>query len=189
MKYNKFSGEVVNFSEIIPQSSTHWKGKMSLVVVSSTHKKFNTKEVLETLKKYGQGIEAIVVMGEDPCLQSDLPIFAKRMKLKNLKVKIETYGKNPENLDTLISRRSVDFISLKIENLSTETMKSIDYLKKGSIDYEIIINYDKIGEEDTKKLVNDLGKEKLVIYSEHGDLKKLGIKGIRIRSKQREEMI
>ena len=61
-------------------------------------------------------IDAVVVTGGEPTMQSDLPEFLKKVKEKGLLAGIETQGSNATMLEALISGGLVDYVGMDIKN-------------------------------------------------------------------------
>jgi len=80
-------------------------------------KKFNfSKEKLfELILQRNKMIEGVVITGGEPAVHSDLSDFIRRIKSTGLKVKIDTNGSNPEQLEDLLRARLVDYIAIDIK--------------------------------------------------------------------------
>jgi anaerobic ribonucleoside-triphosphate reductase activating protein len=70
---------------------------------------------VDKINKVKKLIDAIVICGGEPTLQNDLPEFAKRAKEKNLLVKLDTNGSNPEMLKNLLEKKLIDYIAMDIK--------------------------------------------------------------------------
>ena len=61
-------------------------------------------------------LDAVVITGGEPTLQSDLPEFIAKIREINLKVKLDTNGSNPEMLSSLIDSGAIDFVAMDIKS-------------------------------------------------------------------------
>lgn len=111
------------------------------------------EKILDDLKERKNFLEAVCISGGEPCLQNGLIPFLKKIKEIGLQIKVETNGSFPLVLQDLVKQGLIDFIQLDIKNQSkkmAETVgllekeipqsriqESLDWLKKGSIPYEI----------------------------------------------------
>jgi pyruvate formate lyase activating enzyme len=69
------------------------------------------KLVEDELRK-AYNVNAVVFTGGEPCSQADLPIMAKKAKLRKLAVRVDTNGTRPDVLKTMMERRVVDYVSV-----------------------------------------------------------------------------
>lgn len=94
-------------------------------------------------------VDSVCITGGEPTLHKDLPEFIKKLKVKDLKVKLDTNGSNPEMLKQLIKDRLVDFIAMDVKNvfekyasttnskISTEVIKeSIKTVIRSGLEHE-----------------------------------------------------
>jgi pyruvate formate lyase activating enzyme len=100
-------------------------------------------KLLESRRKY---IDAVVITGGEPTLNSDLPAFVKQLKEKRFSVKLDTNGFYPKVLQKCLANLdyvAMDFkTSLKKYSMlgASDTrglLKSLELLKKGKVDYEL----------------------------------------------------
>ncbi|MDQ2086609.1 anaerobic ribonucleoside-triphosphate reductase activating protein [Herbivorax sp. ANBcel31] len=109
----------------------------------------SSEDVLEFLKKRRSFLDAVVISGGEPTMQKDLENFIKEVKKLKFKVKLDTNGTNPEVIESLISKRLIDYVAMDIkapfkryqEFCGAKTdinriKKSIDILMQDIIDYE-----------------------------------------------------
>ncbi len=112
------------------------------------------EEVFSYLKKNRDLIDAVVITGGEPTLQSDLKEFVKKVKDMGFLVALETNGTDFDTLKYLIDKKMLDYVGLDVKNpLTVEKYskitggkvdgkvmenieKSIEYLVKSNIDYE-----------------------------------------------------
>jgi len=109
---------------------------------------FTNDKALEFIDNRKDLVNSIVITGGEPTLHEDLPDFILDVKKRGLKVKLDTNGLNPAQLEKCID--DVDYVamdiktSLKKYNLvgcnNTELVKkSISVIMKKSKDYEFRI--------------------------------------------------
>jgi len=119
-------------------------------------KLFKTNEIvsedvfLDFLRSRVNKLEAVVITGGEPTLQSDLEGFIKKIKKLGFLVKLDTNGTNPKILKELLDQKIIDYVAMDIKNeLNKEAYnkivgvsninnikKSIDILMSSNIDYE-----------------------------------------------------
>ena len=76
---------------------------------------FSETEILNHLQKEKDFLDGLVVTGGEPTLQPDLIDFLVKVKAKNLPVKLDTNGSQPEVLEKLINQGLVAYIALDIK--------------------------------------------------------------------------
>lgn len=169
------------------QSRDYWKGKISFVVFTNKcnykcpycfvpdvvkgKETIKTRKIMKELHRVRAGVDAIVITGGEPCLYEDLPIFAKKFKMKDLPVKIWTNGTKPNVIQKLIERNVVDFIAMDLkapfskygevtgtEKPETEKVKkSKEILEDSEIDHEFITTWSPdLTEKDVIKTGNEV---------------------------------
>lgn len=96
-------------------------------------------------------IDAVVISGGEPTLQSDLHAFISKVKAMGFKVKLDTNGSNPDVLKKLIEDGLLDYVAMDVKdsigwyclyaNSGTTTAhdvhSSITYLIDSNVDYEL----------------------------------------------------
>ncbi|MCK9224038.1 MAG: anaerobic ribonucleoside-triphosphate reductase activating protein [Candidatus Muirbacterium halophilum] len=108
--------------------------------------------VLERLEANKKWIDALVITGGEPLLNSDIIDFASFVKKKtDLLIKVDTNGNSPQMLDAVIKSKVFDFIAMDIKHdLISEKynkaagrivdidniVKSIGLIAKSGIDYQ-----------------------------------------------------
>ena len=110
-------------------------------------------QVLDQIRN-SEHIEGVIISGGEPCASPNLYLFLKEIKKMGKKIKIETNGSYPDNLDDLIGAKMVDFVSLEIKapfqsedystitntNIDVEIIKrSVSIVMDSGVDYEIKI--------------------------------------------------
>lgn len=105
---------------------------------------------IETFLKKRKGLlEAVVVTGGEPTLQSGLDAFLQKIKEMGYLIKLDTNGSRPEVLKRLLAQNLVDYIAMdvkaplekykKVSETKIEPMlirQSIELIKKGEVKYE-----------------------------------------------------
>ena len=69
----------------------------------------------EFLKLRRGRLDAVVVSGGEPCIQSDLPAFLDQIKAMGFHVKLDTNGSKPEFLKELLENNLADYIAMDIK--------------------------------------------------------------------------
>ncbi len=99
-------------------------------------------QILESRRKY---VDAVTITGGEPTIHNDLPGFLKRLKEHGYKVKLDSNGLLPDELERCLPY--VDYVAVDVKtslNRYTELgvdnaeplLRTIDLLRGGSIDYE-----------------------------------------------------
>jgi len=73
-------------------------------------------EILAYFEKNKNLLDAVVITGGEPTLQTDLVDFIKKVKQLDLLVKLDTNGTNPEMIRQLLNNDLVDFIAMDIKS-------------------------------------------------------------------------
>lgn len=89
---------------------------------------FSEEDILTLLPRRKDFIEAVVVTGGEPAIHMELPRFAARIKDLGLKVKLDTNGSNPDQLEDMLMMRLVDYVALDIKT-SFKKYKLVSKLK------------------------------------------------------------
>ena len=102
-------------------------------------------DAVKTLEERKTFIEHVVITGGEPTIQEGLPGFLSRLKALGYKLKLDSNGMRPEVLEKSLAhldyvavdvKTSLDLYPiLKAENVEG-LLKTIQILKKGSVDYE-----------------------------------------------------
>lgn len=106
-------------------------------------------EVSQLLAKRKGFLDAVVISGGEPTLQTGLGRFLEKLKGIGYKVKLDTNGTNPQVIESLIGNNLVDYIAMDIKapferysevcctDVDAESIRrSIKVLMEGRIDYE-----------------------------------------------------
>ena len=106
--------------------------------------------ILDYLKTRKNIIDAVVITGGEPTLLDGLKEKIIEIKKLGFLIKLDTNGTNPACLQELINEKLINYVAMDIKNGPTNyaktigltsydltnIKKSIDILKKGTIDYE-----------------------------------------------------
>ena len=174
-------------------SSVEFHGNMSLVIFMSkcplacrychnvellednTEKSF--EEVKEEIDSSADFLDAIVVSGGEPLVQTDAEIeIFKYVRQIGLKTKLDTSGIYPENLKRILDLDLVDYVSLDVKttfskyrkitgaNVGFQVKKSMDYINDAGVHLEIRTTY--VPTLHTKKdIINLVDEIKAEIYT------------------------
>lgn len=88
---------------------------VSLIDPDNTANGILPEEIFEWLAKRKGMIDAVVISGGEPTLQTNLHVFIRELKAMNLLVKLDTNGTNPDSLGRLIDEGLVDFIAMDLK--------------------------------------------------------------------------
>lgn len=77
--------------------------------------KIKESDLFEFLKSRAGKLDAVVITGGEPTIQPDLPRFIAKIKKLGYLVKLDTNGTNPEMLNDLIKKKSIDYIAMDIK--------------------------------------------------------------------------
>lgn len=129
------------------------------------------EQVFAFLESRRNQLDAVVITGGEPTLQSDLIEFIKKVKAMGFLVKLDTNGSNPKVLEQIINQKLVDFIAMDIKApfdkydlvccvpINIENIKtSIDLIKNSGIDFLFRTTYDKskLFDEDIQTMTDFL---------------------------------
>lgn len=124
---------------------------MELVLESDKSENIGEDFILEELKRRKKFLDAVVLTGGEPALYPRIIPFAKKIREMGYLVKLDTNGYTPSIIKKIEEEQAVDFISMDIKTALDEKKyaktagvavelskieQTIDYLMKGSIDYE-----------------------------------------------------
>lgn len=139
-------------------SAIEWSGKISAVIFTSgcnfrcsfchnpdlvDPKKFNRlplimeKEIITELEKRKKWLDAVVVTGGEPTLQSDLETFLKKVKDLGFKVMLETNGSRPDVIAKLLNDQIIDRFAVDVKGPLDENYAKITRYKDTKIQEKI----------------------------------------------------
>jgi pyruvate formate lyase activating enzyme len=75
----------------------------------------NPDDLFAFLRERQGKLDAVVVTGGEPTIQSDLPEFLARIKDYAYKIKIDTNGANPKMIEKLLAAGLVDYLAMDIK--------------------------------------------------------------------------
>lgn len=126
-----------------------YSGELVLPEKIALQPKISEISVIEFLKSRKDKLEGVVICGGEPTLNKGLPIFLKKIKDIGYSIKLDTNGSNPEILEELVGDKLVDYVAMDIKGMKEDypeitgkkvdirnIEKSINFLKKGLVDYE-----------------------------------------------------
>ncbi|MDD5750660.1 MAG: anaerobic ribonucleoside-triphosphate reductase activating protein, partial [Candidatus Pacebacteria bacterium] len=112
------------------------------------------KDFFDFLKQRQGQLDGVVICGGEPTINQRLADFCSRIKKLGYKIKLDTNGSNPAVIADLLKKKLLDYVAMDIkaprekypqtigfEGVSSSYLldniqKSVDLLKKGSVDYE-----------------------------------------------------
>lgn len=110
---------------------------------------FSELLVLEFLETRIGKLDAVVISGGEPCLQSDLIVFMKKIKKLGFLIKLDTNGSFPAKLKEIVDLKLVYYIAMDIKAPTEKykeitrsvvdtnnILKSIDIIANSNIDHE-----------------------------------------------------
>ena len=94
-------------------------------------------------------LQGVVITGGEPTIMPDLENFIRKIRDLGFAVKLDTNGNKPEVIVSLIKKGLIDYVAMDFKTSlpnyemlvgrgadKMKLQKSIDFLKKGKIDYE-----------------------------------------------------
>ncbi|MFH1309566.1 MAG: anaerobic ribonucleoside-triphosphate reductase activating protein [Candidatus Omnitrophota bacterium] len=110
---------------------------------------FSKKNFFDFIQRRKGTIEGVVISGGEPTIHNDLPEFIEKIKKLNFKIKLDTNGSNPEQLEFLLRSRMLDYVAMDIKTsfsryslvssqkeIATKVLESIRLLLFSTISYE-----------------------------------------------------
>ena len=83
--------------------------------IMQRRKEIPKKDFFDYLDSRKGLVDAVVLCGGEPTLHHDLEGFARKIKERELLVKLDTNGSNYEIISSLIDRKLVDYVALDIK--------------------------------------------------------------------------
>lgn len=146
-------------------------------IVDKKYDEISQNEVFDYLESRKKLLDGVVVSGGEPTLNSELPLFIRRIKALGYSVKLDTNGTNPAMLKTLIEEKLVDYVAMDIKSsfddygqvagVKVDTSKikeSLSILRSSGVSYELrttIVN-ELHQKKDIEEMSIDLAGEKLL---------------------------
>jgi pyruvate formate lyase activating enzyme len=122
-----------------------------LVFLPEDYEYYDPEEIMQYLEKRKGLLDGVCISGGEPMLQDTLELI-KRIKKMGYLVKLDTNGSMPEKLQEYVESGCIDYVAMDIKNCKekyAETVgmdaesfsienieKSVEFLKKGTVDYE-----------------------------------------------------
>ncbi|WP_321298375.1 anaerobic ribonucleoside-triphosphate reductase activating protein [Marinifilum fragile] len=88
-----------------------------LISINGSYSNYSEDEILYYLKKASGFIDALVITGGEPTLQSDLEDFIRSVKQLGILVKLDTNGTYPKLLKKLIDEKLIDYVAMDIKHI------------------------------------------------------------------------
>jgi pyruvate formate lyase activating enzyme len=138
-------------STVLFTSGCNWKCFYchNYKMVTSIKNLVDENEIKDYLWQKRNKLDAVVISGGEPTLQSDLIKFLKCLKKMKLKIKLDTNGSKPEIIKNILDGNLVDYVAMDIKSgikkydeiIRTKidfknVKKSIELIMKSGIDYE-----------------------------------------------------
>jgi pyruvate formate lyase activating enzyme len=125
--------------------------------------------IYDFLKSRVGKLDAVVVTGGEPLINSDLPVLIKKIKKLGFLVKLDTNGLLPDRLQAIINDGTIDYIAMDVKYPGLEYVKqsnrkdaeetikrSIRIIMNSGIDYEFRTTY--VKGIHTKESVEKIGE-------------------------------
>ena len=87
----------------------------SLVLNPHLLKDIPLNQVLKRLKELKEWIDGVCITGGEPTIHKSLIEFIREFKNRNIPVKLDTNGSNPQMIATLLAERLVDCIAMDVK--------------------------------------------------------------------------
>ena len=150
---------------------------------------FSDDEIFSYLKKRKGVLDAVVISGGEPTLQSGLKEYVKKIKDTGLLVKLDTNGYRPDVMRKAVEEELADYIAMDIKNSIgkygltagianfniSPILESISYLAEDNIPYEFrtTVVHELHSEEDFHeigKMCSSCHSYFLQTFSDKGDI-------------------
>ena len=87
----------------------------SLVLNPQLLKDIPLNQVLKRLKELKEWIDGVCITGGEPTIHKSLIEFIREFKNRNISIKLDTNGSNPQMIATLLAERLVDCIAMDVK--------------------------------------------------------------------------
>ena len=87
-----------------------------LVTGSMADLEYSFADILEFLEKRGKQLDAVCITGGEPLMHEESVLLAQAAKAMGYRVKLDTNGSFPQQLEELIGSKAVDFVAMDIKN-------------------------------------------------------------------------
>ncbi|MBU4332781.1 anaerobic ribonucleoside-triphosphate reductase activating protein [Patescibacteria group bacterium] len=112
--------------------------------------RYNEEVILDFLRSRVGKLDAVVVTGGEPTIQTDLPEFIKKIKDLGFLVGLYTNGTNPQVLKKLFDERLIDYVSMDVKTRLSQS-ESGQPLAEITNNYQSVTGV-KITDEDLSKI-------------------------------------
>jgi len=136
-----------------------------LIKKEDTGNSINQEEIWDFLNKRWKQIDAVVITGGEPTLQSDLIEFMQKIKNLGFLLKLDTNGSNPEVIEEVLKLKLADYIAMDIK----APLEKYNYITNSKVDIEkitksisLIMNSDINYEFRTTVLKSQLSEEDIL---------------------------
>lgn len=122
----------------------------SLVIPTRFQPSLPELDILAHLESQRAELDAVVITGGEPCMQSALIEFLRRVKRLGYAIKLETHGGRPAVLAQIFEEKLVDFVALDIKGPLNDYSRfigcdidpgvielSLDLTKQSGVAYEL----------------------------------------------------
>lgn len=97
----------------------------SLILRPEELQTFNQSDILFQLENSDKFIKGVCITGGEPTIYKELPEFCRKIKLLNLKIKLDTNGTNFSMLSKLIKEKLIDYVAMDIKAPLTQQKYSL----------------------------------------------------------------
>ena len=87
-----------------------------LIPIKGSYSTYSEDEVLYHLEKTKGFVDALVITGGEPTLQSDLICFIRKVKQLGVLIKLDTNGTNPKIVRKLLDEQLIDYVAMDIKH-------------------------------------------------------------------------
>lgn len=122
----------------------------ALLVTAPPQENITADEVLGFLESRKGILDGVCITGGEPLCQSDIEDFIRKIKDMGFLVKLDTNGSFPDKLRELCRKGLIDYVAMDIKNSPkkyaqtigktafdiSSVIKSVEFLKSGSVPYE-----------------------------------------------------
>lgn len=156
----------------------HNKGLIGLDEGNEHGDKITSGDILAFLEIRRGKLDAVVITGGEPTLQSDLIPYMQQIKALGFMIKLDSNGSNPHVLREVIDKRLADYIAMDLKaplhkyhqiidrEIDTALIQeSIDLIKNSGIAHEFRTTVHKalLSKEDIMEIGEIAGKSRLIL--------------------------
>lgn len=128
-------------------------------------------EILRFLEKRRGLLDGVVISGGEPTLQRDLPEFLKKVRALGYRLKLDTNGQRPDEVENLLDGGLLDYVALDVKALPEDyasvcgmdgfarAVETVKVLSRRGVPFEARTTlYPGMGMEQLTKLLESLPK-------------------------------